>query len=356
MHLQIMYIRRNSFQRFDSMKLFQIVCFIFISSSISAEIRVTYEVFPLQEHPLVDTYGELPQKVSFTLGDQFIREDVYKSPLYSEFYIYTHNDDYYAGYFSSAYGRFKFEDKRFFFDVISQPDSLFRVEGYQCKKVIAQKDGITLKLYHTDQFGVGFHPDIENLPGIPVLFSYTDEIYGEIVYKLSSLETVNLPSNYFDYKGYKNDPESKKKPVDKEVSLLKTKLPNLRVKSMANSWTELTLDSSKVTVINFWFNGSPCTQEIPYLNEMVKMNDPSKVQFIAISTDNGSVVKEALSIRSFNFKHFSNGSQAAKKLKVDSFPTTLVIDQKGTIQLVTGFNPRSTYEIHQAIQETLNNP
>jgi len=110
---------------------------------------------------------------------------------------------------------------------------------------------------------------------------------------------------------------------------------------MAKDFTAYDIDGNKVSlkslkgkivVLNFWFTQCrPCIVEMPKLNELVKKyND---VIFISITFDKKDTVKNFLSNREFNYSHITDNENILSDYNVSTFPTHIIIDQKGEIIL-----------------------
>ena len=90
----------------------------------------------------------------------------------------------------------------------------------------------------------------------------------------------------------------------------------------------------KVVVLNFWFiKCKPCILEMPQLNELKKLYNSNDVEFIAITFDKKEIVENFLETNTFDYNIASNAIDAIKIHGVNSFPTNMVINQKGEIVL-----------------------
>ena len=110
---------------------------------------------------------------------------------------------------------------------------------------------------------------------------------------------------------------------------------------MANDFIAYDIDGNKISlkslkgkivVLNFWFTQCrPCIIEMPKLNELVKKY--KDVVFISITFDKKDVVKKFLSNREFNYSHITDNETILSDYNVSTFPTHIIIDQKGEIIL-----------------------
>lgn len=90
----------------------------------------------------------------------------------------------------------------------------------------------------------------------------------------------------------------------------------------------------KIVVLNFWFiKCKPCIVEMPHLNELKELYDDNDVEFLAITFDKKELVEQFLEDHTFNYNIASNAMDAIRIHGVNSFPTNMVINQKGEIVL-----------------------
>ncbi len=90
----------------------------------------------------------------------------------------------------------------------------------------------------------------------------------------------------------------------------------------------------KVVVLNFWFiKCKPCITEMPHLNELKELYSNDDVEFLAITFDKKEMVEQFLDDHPFNYTITANASDAINIYGVNSFPTNMVINQKGGIVL-----------------------
>lgn len=90
----------------------------------------------------------------------------------------------------------------------------------------------------------------------------------------------------------------------------------------------------KIVVLNFWFiKCKPCVIEMPHLNELKELYNNKEVEFLAITFDKKGVVENFLEEHTFTYNIAPNAMDAIKIHGVNSFPTNMVINQKGEIVL-----------------------
>ena len=120
---------------------------------------------------------------------------------------------------------------------------------------------------------------------------------------------------------------------------------------------QISLDDlkGKVVVINFWFTAcKPCIIEMPELNELVHKYKEKELVFLGITFDQKEQVAKFLQGRKFDYQVIPNAQKVISKYGVNSFPTHLVIDQKGEVAYsVTGLSSTTVKGIDYAIEELL---
>jgi cytochrome c biogenesis protein CcmG/thiol:disulfide interchange protein DsbE len=113
--------------------------------------------------------------------------------------------------------------------------------------------------------------------------------------------------------------------------------PDLSIQTV-NGKGQITRDSlsGKVAIVDFWATWcGPCKQSFPKLEELAKQNQ-GKVQVIGISVDDKAdgVADFAKSNGATFAIGWDDGHAIANRWKVDSMPTTYVLDTSGTIRYI----------------------
>ncbi|MCR9253874.1 MAG: TlpA family protein disulfide reductase [bacterium] len=90
----------------------------------------------------------------------------------------------------------------------------------------------------------------------------------------------------------------------------------------------------KIVVYNFWFTSCrPCIEELPQLNELVeKYGD--RITFVAPTFNDKAMVDKFLKRREFKYQILTDGNDLSKEMNITSYPTHLVVDEKGIIRKV----------------------
>jgi len=113
--------------------------------------------------------------------------------------------------------------------------------------------------------------------------------------------------------------------------------PDLKIQTV-NGKGEVTLASleGKVAIVDFWATWcGPCKQSFPKLEELAKQNS-GKVQVVGISVDDKSdgVADFAKSNGATFPIGWDDGHAIANRWKVDSMPTTYILDGSGKVRYI----------------------
>jgi thiol-disulfide isomerase/thioredoxin len=113
--------------------------------------------------------------------------------------------------------------------------------------------------------------------------------------------------------------------------------PDLSIQTV-NGKGQVTRDSlqGKVAIVDFWATWcGPCKQSFPKLEELAKQNQ-GKVQVIGISVDDKSEgVADFAKSNGATFPiGWDDGHAIANRWKVDSMPTTYILDSSGTVRYI----------------------
>ena len=113
--------------------------------------------------------------------------------------------------------------------------------------------------------------------------------------------------------------------------------PDLKIQTV-NGKGEITIASleGKVAIVDFWATWcGPCKQSFPKLEEIAKQNT-GKVQVVGISVDDKSdgVADFAKSNGATFPIGWDDGHTIANRWKVDSMPTTYILDSSGKVRFI----------------------
>jgi peroxiredoxin len=94
----------------------------------------------------------------------------------------------------------------------------------------------------------------------------------------------------------------------------------------------------KIVALKFWFiNCHACNNEMPELNKVVEQYKNRKdILFLSLATDSPKELKVFLKKTKFNYAVISEQNDyMTKQFKTNVYPTHVLIDKKGIVQLVT---------------------
>jgi peroxiredoxin len=87
-------------------------------------------------------------------------------------------------------------------------------------------------------------------------------------------------------------------------------------------------------LLNFWFaDCQPCIDEMPLLNELKAEFAEEEVIFLAVTFEPEERVHRFLQHNTFDFKHAFDGRGLAKEAGVRFYPSTMILDENGVVQL-----------------------
>lgn len=88
----------------------------------------------------------------------------------------------------------------------------------------------------------------------------------------------------------------------------------------------------KFVLLNFWFtNCAPCVQEIPDLNSLKRKYRKKNIEFIAVTFDDEQTVRDFMVEHPFDFRMVTDSRNITINYDIRSYPTTLLVNEKGII-------------------------
>lgn len=140
-----------------------------------------------------------------------------------------------------------------------------------------------------------------------------------------------------------------------KTSLVSTAIPGFKFTSLDKQVWESKQLKGKVVVINFWFTTcGPCIKEIPLLNALVDANKEKPVVFIAPGPNEESKITKFLKRNPFNYHIIPNALDYINTVKIENFPTHLIIDKEGIIrQVFIGYENDIKEKLQEAIDKLL---
>ena len=105
----------------------------------------------------------------------------------------------------------------------------------------------------------------------------------------------------------------------------------------------------KMLVINFWYiNCGPCIAEMPYLNNLVEKYSSEDIQFLALSFDSKTEIKNFLKFTEFQYDQGSISRAFMYDLTPVS-PGHFIVDKEGIIRDILIGAPRETSIIYERL-------
>jgi len=128
------------------------------------------------------------------------------------------------------------------------------------------------------------------------------------------------------------------------------------VKDLDGNNIKLSDLKGKVVVLNFWFTKCPpCIQEMPELNKLTEEFKDKNIKFIAITFNKKDIVESFLEEKTFKYTIAPNANGVVQSYNVNSFPTSIVINQKGEIVLKElGYRTNIKDVLSKSIKSLLN--
>lgn len=151
------------------------------------------------------------------------------------------------------------------------------------------------------------------------------------------------------------------KPPTVKSGLVGQQFPSVNLVDLGNQTHPFSQYRGKLVVLNVWATWcSPCRRELPSLQRLSEALDPGQFVVIGLSVDDDDhVVREYLKDKNIHFAAFIDKEMkiARDVLKIDSFPMTFVIDQKGKlVKVIVGerdWDEKATVNALQALYQWL---
>ncbi|MGE3974518.1 MAG: redoxin family protein [Bdellovibrionales bacterium] len=136
--------------------------------------------------------------------------------------------------------------------------------------------------------------------------------------------------------------------------------PLVKIKNLAGTEETSFIDLLKthdLTIVDFWASWcGPCTEAMPFLDQLHSKLKDKKVQVLGVNVDDKSTdpdVKELASKVKFPLL-FDEGKKLSQEAGVVTMPTTYILDKKGTILHVhQGFRKGDEKKLEKQVQKLL---
>jgi thiol-disulfide isomerase/thioredoxin len=91
--------------------------------------------------------------------------------------------------------------------------------------------------------------------------------------------------------------------------------------------------AGRIIVLNFWFiNCPPCRMEMPELSKLSdSYKSDSSIVFLAIALDKKYDLEQFLKGTHFGYTIIDNGRFITDQYRINSYPTNVIVDQKGKV-------------------------
>jgi peroxiredoxin len=131
--------------------------------------------------------------------------------------------------------------------------------------------------------------------------------------------------------------------------------PDIGFTDMDGNKYQLSQLKGKVIVINYWFIGcGPCRRELPELNQLVEKFKGKNVLFFAFANDRFDDLKTFLEKNKYLYQIVPDAHTIAKQNNINSYPTNIVIDAKGTLRFFeSGYSNTTAKNIENHIKRLL---
>jgi len=115
-----------------------------------------------------------------------------------------------------------------------------------------------------------------------------------------------------------------------------TDFPEFEAKDLEEKIVDNQSLNGKTTVVKTWFIAcKPCIEEMPEFNKIVDKYQNEDFQFISLALDEEPELKKFLEKQEFKYAVLPNQEELIQtKLKLNAYPTHLVVDKTGQIEKV----------------------
>ncbi|MDN3619997.1 TlpA disulfide reductase family protein [Polaribacter undariae] len=216
--------------------------------------------------------------------------------------------------------------------------------GFPCQVYTTKIKGKTVEILTTKKIGLRFVKNF-NVQGFLLKYTSINKYLGPFTVTAKNIIYTKLPSDTYSLKGFTiktlteqkeylesrkvRSNEVKQSAIDKLGELS----PKYSVRSIQGNKFKSKDLIGKVVVLNFWFTTCPpCKKELPHLNKLKEKFKGKDVVFIAIALDDEYKIDTFLKRNPFYYDIVEDGRWIAEKFDVKSYPSNIIIDQKGSFQ------------------------
>ncbi|MCH3881329.1 MULTISPECIES: peroxiredoxin family protein [Tenacibaculum] len=238
--------------------------------------------------------------------------------------------------------------------------------GFSCQLSTVNRKGKNYNIYTTKELGLRY-VQFFNTEGFMLEFPGYSKSLGAYTVTARRIAYSKVPNSIYSLDDYKIiTPEENKKELKKikEKKIIKAETDHRRIGTNAPKFSFRTMKGDKIksnslknkaTVLYFWFTkGKWSKKQIPELNTLKKKFKNKDVAFIAIALDKEYKLDSFLKFNEFNYQLVEDGRWLAEKFEVKSFPSHVIIDEKGIIQFYkSGYNTELIEEMSYKISKIL---
>jgi peroxiredoxin len=136
-----------------------------------------------------------------------------------------------------------------------------------------------------------------------------------------------------------------------------TPAPDFSLKTQSGDPLSLTDQRGKVVMINFWASWCPpCLKEMPLLDEIYNTHKDNGFTLLGINIEQDTTEAKRL-IKELDLSFpilFDPNNQVGKQYNVRAMPTTVVVDQTGTVRFVNhGYRPGDEEKYEAQVRELI---
>ncbi|APU67204.1 TlpA family protein disulfide reductase [Christiangramia flava] len=150
-----------------------------------------------------------------------------------------------------------------------------------------------------------------------------------------------------------NTVQSQAQDEQRNYRLVENDYPDFKYTDIdGNTYTKNDL-LGKVIVFKFWFiHCLPCVKEIPEMNRLVEKYRDENVIFLSLAFDEEEELRNFLSERTYNYRAIAvSKDYISDTLKVDRFPTHMIVDTKGKIWSVINDTEHLSKRLEDILRE-----
>lgn len=213
---------------------------------------------------------------------------------------------------------------------------------FPCEKGLVIINKTPKEIYYTKKIGLKFCRQFK-VDGFVMQYPGYSKTLGYYTVKAKKIVHDDLPDSFYSLadfniqtlESYKRDLlESKKKMDDVRMKYIGKKADTFKEITIKNEKKDTKKMLGDVIVYNFWFTTcGPCKAEIPKLNQLKEKYKDKNVHFIAIALDPSYKIIPFLKTTPLYYDIIPEGKWIAEMFGITGYPTNIIVDKKGIIQL-----------------------